>query len=212
MDVSIGVKGHSVSTSGLVRVPHPELRLQVSDGTLLGPAQDLLQFVVKYILDQGARISPEQTLLYGYWTTKFRRECGGALEVWEHNADATEFVPGASRALTYWRDQHLLCEKYGADFNPPKPTMLAAVSDGVLEGDAVEAVRYPSPEHMSGWWLTTNRYNGNIKSLKCLHLLHVTAARSDLVRYLALPDGYRFNLVGGERVWFDEAVAREPAN
>jgi hypothetical protein len=78
-----------------------------------------------------------------------------------------------------------------------------------LQGDAVQGVRYPSPEHMSGWWITTDRYDGDIRSLTQEHLYHLTAARPDLARCLALPFGFRFDQASGEDVWFDEQVARE---
>ncbi len=85
------------------------------------------------------------------------------------------------------------------------------VSDGVMEGDAVQGIRYPSPPHMSGWWITTDRYNGQIESLRNEHLYHVTAVRPDLARYVALPFGYRFDLATHEDVWFDANVASENA-
>jgi hypothetical protein len=42
-----------------------------------------------------------------------------------------------------------------------------------------------------------------------VRLYHLTAARPDLARYLALPFGFRFDQASGEDVWFDEQVARE---
>ena len=47
---------------------------------------------------------------------------------------------------------------------------------------------------MSGWWLITEKYDGNIESLKHEHTYHVTAARPDLASFLALPYGFRFDL------------------
>ena len=76
-----------------------------------------------------------------------------------------------------------------------------------MEGQPTEGVRYPSPEHMSGWWLTTDLYDGDVRSLRVEHLYHVTAARPDLLPFLALPFGYRFALGGQQRIWFDDAAA-----
>jgi len=59
---------------------------------------------------------------------------------------------------------------------------------------------------MSGWWITTDLYNGDIKTLRREHTYHVTAARPDLAKYLALPEGFRFNLSVAEEVWLDEKV------
>jgi hypothetical protein len=112
------------------------------------------------------------------------------------------------RSPTPEREQRELCTAVGARFDPPSPEMLVVISDGVYEGDSVQGVRYLSPPHMSGWWLTTGRYDGSTQSLKPVHLRHVYETRPDLARYLALPFGYRFSSESGN-VRFDEAVVRE---
>lgn len=201
-DVELHVDGLSVRTSGLSSAAHPELRVSVADAALLGECETFLGYVLNY-LRRGARLRGEETFAYGYWITKFRAADDGLLEAWEYTADATEFVPGATLTLGYWRDQHEVCDRYAAEFAPPRPDRLVVISDGVLEGDAVQGVRYPSPEHMSGWWVTTDRYNGDAKSLRREHLYHLTASRADLARYVALPFGFRFDLAHHEDVWFD---------
>jgi hypothetical protein len=79
---------------------------------------------------------------------------------------------------------------------------LITVSEGVFEGDDVQGVRYRLPSHMSGWWITTVRYNGALSSLKNVHEYLLTASRPDLTRFLALAVGYRFYSDNGE-VKFD---------
>ncbi len=102
------------------------------------------------------------------------------------------------------------CEYYGGDFSPVSSEQMVVISDGVYEGMSVEGVRYPSPEHMSGWWLTTDAYNGDVNTLKTVHYHHVQEKRPELAIYMALPFGYRFQLGGNdENVWFDESVAKE---
>jgi len=88
----------------------------------------------------------------------------------------------------------------------PKPDQLVVISEGVYEGDVVEGVRYPSPEHMSGWWLTTNRYDGDIKSLKSVHFHHVAECRPDLFDFFGLLFGHCF-FSGDGHTWLDRAVA-----
>jgi hypothetical protein len=199
--------GQTVSTNGLAAVGHPELSASVTDPRLLPEAETFLHFVADYVA-RGNPIAPGETLAYGYWMTQFRPE-EDLLAAWEYNAGATEYVPGVNLTLGYWRDQHEVCEKYGGAFSPPRPDRLVVISDGVLEGDAVQGVRYPSPEHMSGWWITTDRYDGNVDSLRREHLYHLTAARPDLARYVALPFGFRFDNANGEDVWFDRKAAQE---
>ena len=82
------------------------------------------------------------------------------------------------------------------------------VDEGVFQGLPVQAVRYPSPEHMSGWWITTDAYNGDVSTLRREHTYHVTAARPDLAAYIALPYGFRFRVGDdNEEASFDNQVA-----
>ena len=103
------------------------------------------------------------------------------------------------------------CSHYDAEFQPVEQTQLVTISNGIYEGVIpVEGVRYPSPEHMSGWWLTTDEYDGNIDSLVTVHFQHIIEKRPELALYMGLPFGYRFNLGGeAEHVWFDREVANE---
>jgi hypothetical protein len=80
---------------------------------------------------------------------------------------------------------------------------MIVISKGVLEGDPIDAVRYKSPTHMTGWWITTDLYDGDIKSLQTMHYYHLAFKRPDILRYLALPYGYRFNLDNKVDIWFD---------
>ena len=107
--------------------------------------------------------------------------------------------------------QRECCENYGSAFLPSETNQLVVVSDGVLEGIThIEGVRYPSPIHMTGWWLTTDEYDGNIDSLKNIHYKHIMAKLPKVAMYLALSYGYRFLLLGeDEHVWFDEKVSSE---
>lgn len=209
----IGFKreGLTVSTVGLFLRGLPEIRIDVNSPSLLGECEPFLRFVTDYLSQTGARIELGETMAYGYWLVRFQEATENLMAVWEYEPEATHFVPGGSLTLQYWRDQHRVCQEHKTDFVPPRPDRLTVVSAGVLEGLPVQAVRYPSPEQMSGWWLITEKYDGNIKSLKHEHTYHVTAARHDLAPFLALPYGFRFDLTHGEDAWYDVEVAQQPA-
>ncbi len=172
----------TMRTDGLQRAGHPELEVEFDDSQLADAAEDFLYYVSNYLQESGRRLCPGETMAFGYWLTKFQDAGPGALETWEYDTSATDFIRGASLALRYWKDQHAVCKRYGADFQPPRPDKLTVISNGVLEGLPVQGVRYPSPDHMSGWWITTDQYDGNIESLKHEHTYHVTAARPDLAQ------------------------------
>lgn len=185
---------------------HPEVSVSVVRD-LIEEAERFLRFVSDYVLDSGRRIESGETMAYGYWLVKFEGAEGNRnLETWEYAPDASAFVKGADLTLGYWRDQHFVCDQYEAAFSPPRPDKLTVVSEGVLEGLAVQGVRYPSPDHLSGWWITTDLYDGNINGLRQEHTYHISAARPDLAKYLALPYGFRFNFSVADEVWFDSKV------
>jgi hypothetical protein len=209
MTIEIIREGHSARTRGLGDLGQRDLLATVATPDLVAEAEAFLRYVIGYLNSVNTVLRQGETLAYGYWLTKFI-ETDSYLEAWEYTADATEFVPGVTLTMTYWRDQRRTCERLHATFEPPRPDRLFVISAGVLEGDRdVQGVRYPSPEHMSGWWLTTSRFNGDTASLKTTHAYHITAARPDLAHLIALPYGFRFDLSHTEDVWFDENVAVE---
>lgn len=201
--------GKEVVTKGLLRDYHPEISIAVNDPTLYSESAAFLRHVIEYLHQTGNRLRNGETLRYGYWMTKFVGD-DRMLRVWEHNADVSSFVAGGDLTLSYWKAQQEVCTGSGSSFAPPRPDQLIVVSKGVLEGAPVQGVRYPSPEHMSGWWVTADDYDGRPETLQTHHCYHVTAARQDLASYLALDHGFRFGADG--RVWFDPEVAAEPAN
>jgi hypothetical protein len=117
-----------------------------------------------------------------------------------------------SRRDNFEEEQISLCDQYNAIHTPVSDDQLVVISEGVYEGDPLEGVRYPSPKHMSGWWLTTDKYNGNPDTLKTEHIYHLVEKRPEVMKYLSLPYGFRFRTGGNiEDVWFDEKVAKEKA-
>jgi hypothetical protein len=195
-----------VATSGLEALLGAELFLP-ADATAEGAGKDheaLLAYIRDYIIGERTIVNAGETITYGYWLLRFT-ENAGRLELWELTPDGEDWVRGAETALRHWREQHAVCAAQDARFAPPQLGQLVVISDGVLEGDPTQGVRYRSPAHMSGWWLSTDRYDGDVASMRNLHAYHVTARRPDLARYLALPFGYRFDEDG--YVDFDEQAS-----
>jgi hypothetical protein len=206
--VTVGQSGSrfSIQTLGLSKAGHREIRVGVLDPALAEECKHFLNYISGYVMTSGKQILSGETMAYGYWLVKFQGTEEGVLETWEYASDALDFVEGADLTLQYWRDQHTTCKLHEAEFIPPRPDKLTVISDGVLDGLPVQGIRYPSPDHMSGWWITTDLYNGDIRTLKHEHTYHVSAARPDLAKYLALPYGFRFDLSATEDVWQDEKV------
>jgi hypothetical protein len=196
--------GLTFETDGLRAMLGCEISATVNNLTLSEDCAQFVRFISDYVLG-GHIIAVGETVGYGYWITKTRLNDRGNIEFWEYNPDATEFVFGVSTTIRYWCDQHQVCKNASSEFAPPRADQMVVISVGVYEGDFVQGVRYPSPPHMSGWWLTTDKYDGNVDSLKTVHAYHVTAKRPDLAKFLALPNCHRFYSDNGD-VKFDENV------
>lgn len=188
------------------------MAVSVESQGMLEDGERLLRFLVEYQLQTDHRLKAGQTVAYGYWTIRCVAGETGCLEVWEVKSESEShlFVPGANRALTYWRQQSALCRSVGSEMKPPHASHRVSVSAGVLEGTLpLEGVRYPSFTPNSGWYLTTDLYDGDIRSVRMIHLEHLTAARPEVTKLLGLSFGYRFEATGANKVsvWYDAEVA-----
>jgi len=201
--------GYTNETIGLTALYGFELSASIDDLALKNECKKFISFVADYISDSNT-IHSGDTLRYGYWLTKAVLNDQKKMVFLEYSEETKNFLFGINNTLRYWKEQHKICQKFSANYTPPWLEQMIVISEGVYEGDAVDGVRYPSPEHMSGWWLTTAKYNGKIDSLKIIHARHVTARRPDLVKYIALPYGFRFyTSKDQERVWFDKKILNE---
>lgn len=212
MVLQVVLSGLVARTHGLTNHGLPELEVSVKDASLLPDAQRFLSNMGEALQQGTIHLHPGETVQCGYWLVKFDAKSPGLLSASEPNAENTEFVPGADLALSYRRDQKRVCREHGASLDPPTPLCLIACSDGVLEGRSpIGGTRYRYTGKMSGWFLSTDLYDGTNNTVKLHHAYHVTAARPELAKYLALPPGYRFDHGATAHVRFDpELAAEEP--
>ena len=209
MNASVPVireEGGLLKTVGLVSAGHPEIVVRKPTANLDRPTRELLGHLAKDVMQRGAVFRDGETLELGYWLLRFTAR-GSGLELWERTADGERHVEGCELAAGYWQAQHEVCAQAGAEFSPPRPDQRAAVSPGVLEGKAVDGVRYPAPPHMSGWWFLADDFQGDTSCVTVHHLVHISARRPDLAPYLALPHGFRFTQRAPRAPWFDQEVA-----
>lgn len=201
----------TVTTRGLSQYGLWDIEVPFIRDSLLREAEAFIRFMVEYQYQSKKVIRPEETVTYGYWTVKFIRD-QEILRVCEYLGDGRqEWAVGVERTLSYWQGQRELCSSFGVAFAPPHGSEFALVSAGVLEHSfPVEGVRYPSEAPDSGWIFTTDMYDGNIYTLKKVHLHHVTDARQELARVVGLPFGFYFRITtdpGTSGIWFDSDVA-----
>ncbi|UCA61440.1 hypothetical protein KB553_07860 [Chryseobacterium rhizoplanae] len=158
---------------------------------------DVIKYIVDYVADNKPTISESQNIGYYSWLLQFRVDDQNYYDLYEVNADGSDFNRGCDTAISVIRKQSELCSHYGLPVQFPNFSQMVVISKGVYEGKDIEGIRYESPEHMSGWWLITDDYDDNIESLMTVHFHHVVFARPDILNYLALPFGYRFLMDNG---------------
>jgi hypothetical protein len=184
-------EGSTMILGGLSTGQQIRLALRSNDREEHG--RSLLEYIGVYV-DSGAAIHAGETMAYGSWILRFEGLKDETLTITESVADwSGKYETGASRAIRLWNEQRSVCTAAGSPHLPPAPHLMVATSVGVLEGEAVDGVRYPAPAHMTGWYVTTDRYDGDARSLRVDHLYHLLAARPDLARFLALGPGFFFD-------------------
>lgn len=206
---SIQETKNSVVTEGLKAFDQSELRVlkhSESDPFVL---KSLVKIAANYALSMEKTLCEGEKITLMSWIYELR-ERDNFLELDELSADGERFVKGCAFSEKLIAAQMLVCEKLGANPHYARTDQMVAVSNEVLSGGTpIEGVRYPSPDHMSGWWITTDSYNGDTSTLKTVHMGHVIAARNDVPAFLALPFGYRFRMDGETNAWFDPEAAKE---
>jgi len=107
-------------------------------------------------------------------------------------------------------DQQKICQKYSAEFSPVEMDSLIGISDntnGVYM--PINGLRHPQEGNTSGWYI----WSGELLSkednfFKPKHTKHLIDRCPQILKFLALPPGYRF-LVGENGyidVWYDSSL------
>ncbi|CAD0225816.1 hypothetical protein [Chryseobacterium sp. JV274] len=159
---------------------------------------EVIKYIIDYIVDSKPIISENQNIGYYSWLLQFRLDQDNCYDLYEPNVDGSDFNKGCDTAISVVRQQSETCWQQNLIPLFPNFNQSVVISDGVYEGKDIEGIRYDSPQDESGWYLITDDYNDDIKSLKMVHFYHVAFARPDILKYLAIPSGYRFLMKEGK--------------
>ncbi len=194
-------------TQGLYKYNDVEISIVIGQSKL-EDVNALLCFVIDYIVDNKVKVAAEQTFPYGFWMVKFKND-GDHLNVFEYDPTLQDLIVGVDFTITLFNVHKALCKQLDIDAYPPLFVQKIVISQGVLEGYPVQGIRYPSPDHMSGWWLTTDLFDGNVNTLMTIPLHEFIPKRLDLLKYLILPYKFRFETFSNrnEQIWFDEEIS-----
>lgn len=169
----------------------------------------IVDYIVKYIEEENKQIKDLETFGCGSWLIQFVFK-----DIYIELHELKNVVNGSNyyefdltQTIKLYKEQLHLCIDNKVEPVVPLIGQKIAVSKEIYEGREVNGVRYRAPSHMTGWYLTSNSFDGNVNSLIVDHLYHILTKRPDLAKYLALPSGYRFYKDDKEEeVWFDQKV------
>ena len=203
-NIEINLQSNYLVTKGLSSIIELEISLLIKDKNI-EHYMEVLDYLINYFIDWRPLVKNEQTIAYHSWLLKMVIH-NQLIKLHEVKNDGDGFIEGADTAISIINEQKQECINYNVVPSFPTFSQMIIVSNGVLEGETIDAVRYPSPNHMTGWWLTTEQYDDDTNSLETLHYYHIAFRRPDIIKYLALPDGFRFFSGQEGVVWFDEEV------
>ena len=106
-------------------------------------------------------------------------------------------------------EQIELCKKYNVEFQPIDYGLRIGISDNFFfDILPFNGLRHPPEYDMCGWYLWAGEQFSEDKDFfKSLHLYHLAERRPDLMKFLALPAGWRFLVANDfEDVWFDKSL------
>jgi hypothetical protein len=105
--------------------------------------------------------------------------------------------------------QREVCKKYKASFYPSQENLKIGIAKNVKKGILpINGLRHFPEGDTTGWYIWAGEELSNDPNFFVpLHVEHIKNWCPDIIKFLALPPGYRFLTDGKyEDVWFDESL------
>ncbi|MGE4512826.1 MAG: hypothetical protein AB7E26_03280 [Chryseobacterium sp.] len=189
-NVTINSDSVYIYTEGLISIIEKEIRV-IKGCFEESEYIEVIKYLIDYVVDNKPTILDNQSIGYYSWYLQFKND-SKYYNLYEITDNGENLNEGCDLAISIIKNQSEICFQYELIPLFPNFNQQVVISRGVYEGKDIEGIRHDSPEHMTGWWLITDDYDDNIESLKTVHYYHVAFARPDILKYLAIPFGYRF--------------------
>jgi hypothetical protein len=114
--------------------------------------------------------------------------------------------------MTISLEQFKICEKYGARPVDAPPHLKVGVAANVRSDKTpVNGLRHIPVGDTSGWYLWAGEeLSSEPDFFRPVHVKHLNEMRPEVLKYLALPPGWRFLIADDyEDVWFDESLLKD---
>lgn len=108
--------------------------------------------------------------------------------------------------MDYSKEQKIICDKFNTDFIETPSFLKVGISMNVKEGlQPLNGLRLLPEGDTSGWYIWAGEtLSDDPTFFKPIHIVHLTDWCPDIIKYLALPPGYRFlTSLNYEDVWED---------
>lgn len=108
-----------------------------------------------------------------------------------------------------YETQERLCKKYGAGYSKSNIGAMVGVADGLYDYSPINGLRHSTTESTTGWYIWAGEYSDEQDFFKPMHLEHLIEKYPELIPYLGLPPGWRFQIDltnGYEDVWRDDSL------
>ncbi|AWH86635.1 hypothetical protein HYN59_16645 [Flavobacterium album] len=106
-----------------------------------------------------------------------------------------------------------ICKKYFADHIPSPNNFKIGISESAMQGEMpINGLRHEIEGDTSGWYIWGGKaFSNDPNFFSPLHISHLKDKCPLIIKYLALPPGYRFLIddKGYEDVWFDELILNQ---
>lgn len=106
-------------------------------------------------------------------------------------------------------EQREVCEKYGAEPSEAPDDLKVGVAANVVSGVIpINGLRHPPEGETTGWYIWSGSELAQDASFfSPVHIHHLKESRPEVLKYLALPPGWRFLIAGDyEDVWYDASL------
>lgn len=108
---------------------------------------------------------------------------------------------------TIVQEQIEVCRGYGVEYQPLDFGLKLGVSENFFSGVLpLNGLRHPQDYPTCGWYLwASEQFSEADDFFQSLHVFHLVERCPKIIKYLALPVGWRFLIANDyEDVWFDE--------
>jgi len=104
-----------------------------------------------------------------------------------------------------------LCERFGVEFRPSPADAKLGLALATLNERPINGLRHPPKGDTSGWYVWAGERLSSADDLfQPVHADHLSEILPEIIPYLGLPPGWRFQVAPGhEDVWFDATLLND---